>query len=78
MNTKQYDENPARFALTEETLTDGSMVYGVRFSCDYDPYLVVALDCEDKEHAEEILAALEAGVCNVEVQDTDKTQNEVA
>ncbi|MGH9369687.1 MAG: hypothetical protein ACRD3M_18705 [Thermoanaerobaculia bacterium] len=71
MNRKTRDKNPAQFALTEETLTDGSKVYGVRFYCDYDLAMRVDLDCYDKAQAEALLAELSATVSGIGVTDME-------
>ena len=60
--------DPSRFAIVEDELTDGSLVYGVRFFCDYDPEISVQLDCEDQGAADAIFSALSTGVTSVEVK----------
>ena len=50
-------EKPDRFALTEQTAHRRQQGLW-RFSCDYDPDVMVTLDCEDQERAEALLAML--------------------
>lgn len=58
-----------RFAVVNETLSDGSIVYAVRFHCDYDPDKFVEIDCVDQAHAEALAEALRGGACNVEISE---------
>ena len=56
-----------RFAVIEQTLTDGSLVYGVRFFADDDPSIRVDIDCETREHADELAQSLERNVLSLMV-----------
>lgn len=60
-------ESHTQFAIVEERLTDGSKVYAVRFFCDYEIDTRVTLDCCDRQHAEELVSALQLGVTCVAV-----------
>ena len=55
--------NPARFVLTRQTLSDKSVVYGVRFFDDYDPDIRIEVDCIDRAHAQRLIDALEGTSC---------------
>jgi hypothetical protein len=70
MSKTREGEAGRRFAITEETLSDGSMVYGVRFFCDYDPDVTIEIDCESEDAAAELVEALEAWVLNISVHGT--------
>ena len=50
-------------ALTEEKLSDGSKVYGVFLSGDYD----LQIDCTDKDAAENLIKVWNHGVVSLEV-----------
>jgi phosphatidylserine/phosphatidylglycerophosphate/cardiolipin synthase-like enzyme len=58
----------ARFALLEEELSDGSMVYNVRFHCDYDLEASVTIDCEDEAKAHALIEALQAAAVSIWIQ----------
>ena len=52
-----------RIAPIEQTLSDNSIAYGVRFFCDYDPEVKVEVDCLDQAHAQRLIEALEDASC---------------
>ena len=56
-----------RFAVIEQTLTDGSCVYGVRFFADDDPSIRIDIDCETQAHADELAQSLEENVLSLMV-----------
>ena len=49
--------------LTEETLSDGSIVYGVFISGDYD----IEIGCRDKQAAENLIRVWNHSVISLEI-----------
>jgi hypothetical protein len=66
------DKNPARFALIEEKLTDGSKIFGVRFFDDDDLELEVRIGCVDQSGAEALLDVLKACASEIQVDCGDE------
>lgn len=67
VGTRHLNDSSQRFRLIEETLSDGSKVFAVRFNCDYDLDREVTIDCESLAEARDLLWTLDHTAVNVMV-----------